>query len=116
MLKNKLVTIKIYGIWNEIPVTSGCSCGGGCAPATKTMGEMFEASKKFLEKSDLKEKISLNFIDIIKDMDPALEQVRQLFKAGYSLPLAAINDEWAFSGDVPNELFYAKIEKFLLDI
>jgi len=113
MTKDIIVEIEVYGIWDEAPASS-CGCGGGgCAAPTQTMGEMFKNLRTFLEASDLKERCSLRFIDIIKDSDPQVNQVRQQVETGYSLPLTALNGKWSFYGGISNDMFYHKIGEIL---
>ena len=111
------VQIEVYGIWDEAPAASSCGCGGGgCGPGaapTPTMGEMFDSLRTSLGASDIKEQCSLRFIDVIKDTDPMIDEVRRLYETGYSLPLTALNGKWSFYGGISNELFYLKIRELL---
>jgi len=111
------VEIEVYGIWDEAPAASSCGCGGGgCGPGaapTQTMGEMFDSLRTSLDASDIKEQCSLRFIDVIKDTDPMVDEVRRLFETGYSLPLTALNGKWSFYGGISNDLFYVKIRELL---
>jgi hypothetical protein len=111
------VQIEVYGIWDEAPAASSCGCGGGgCgtgAAPTPTMGEMFDSLRTSLDASDIKEQCSLRFIDVIKDTDPMVDEVRRLFETGYSLPLTALNGKWSFYGGISNDLFYLKIRELL---
>jgi hypothetical protein len=111
------VQIEVYGIWDEAPAASSCGCGGGgCgtgAAPTPTMGEMFDSLRTCLDASDIKEQCSLRFIDVIKDTDPMVDEVRRLFETGYSLPLTALNGKWSFYGGISNDLFYLKIRELL---
>jgi hypothetical protein len=114
MTKETIVEIEVYGIWDEAPAASSCGCGGGgCATPTQTMGEMFDSLRTSLDASDLKERCSLRFIDVIKDSDPEVGRVRQLVETGYSLPLTALNGKWSFYGGISNDSFYAKIRELL---
>jgi hypothetical protein len=108
------VQIEVYGIWDEAPAASSCGCGGGgcCAPS-QTMGEMFDSLRTSLDASDVKGRCSLRFIDIIKDSDPEVNQVRQQVESGYSLPLTALNGKWSFYGGISNEKFYTKVRELL---
>jgi len=111
------VEIEVYGIWDEAPAASSCGCGGGgCGPGaapTPTMGEMFDSLRTSLGASDIKEQCTLRFIDVIKDTDPMVDEVRRLFETGYSLPLTALNGKWSFYGGISNDLFYLKIRELV---
>ncbi|MFA4932206.1 MAG: hypothetical protein WC625_04840 [Caldisericia bacterium] len=110
------VEIEVYGIWDEAPATSSCGCsGGGCTAPTQTMGEMFDSLRASLNASDIKERCSLKFIDVIKDSDPQVNQVRHLIETGYSLPLTAMNGKWSFYGGMSNEKFYTKVRELLAE-
>jgi hypothetical protein len=79
------------------------------------MGEMFDSLRASLNASDLKGRCSLRFIDIVKDSDPKVNQVRQQVESGYSLPLTALNGKWSFYGGISNEKFYAKVRDLLAE-
>ena len=114
MIVETTVEIEVYCIWDQAPAASSCGCGGGgCATPTQTMGEMFDSLRASLDASDIKERCSLRFIDIIKDTDPMVDEVRRLFETGYSLPLTALNGKWSFYGGISNDLFYVKIRELL---
>ena len=111
-----VVEIEVYGIWDEDPAASSCGCGGGgcgCATPAQTMGEMFESLRTSLDASDIKERCSLRFIDIIKDSDAQVNQVRKMVESGYSLPLTALNGSWSFYGGMSSDLFLTKIREIL---
>ena len=111
-----VVEIEVYGIWDEDPAASSCGCGGGgceCATPAQTMGEMFESLRTSLDASDIKDRCSLRFIDIIKDSDAQVNQVRQLIETGYKLPLTALNGSWSFYGGMSSDLFLTKIREIL---
>lgn len=111
------VEIEVYGIWDEAPAASSCGCGGGgCGPGaapTPTMGEMFESLRTSIGASDIVDRCSLRFVDVIKDTDPMVDEVRRLFEGGYSLPLTALDGKWSFYGGISNDLFYLKIKGLL---
>jgi len=111
-----VVEIEVYGIWDEDPAASSCGCGGGgcgCATPAQTMGEMFESLRTSLDASDIKDRCSLRFIDILKDSDAQVNQVRQLIETGYKLPLTALNGNWSFYGGMSSDLFLTKIREIL---
>jgi len=109
-----VVEIEVYGIWDEDPAASSCRCGGcGCAVPAQTMGEMFESLGTSLDASDIKDRCSLRFIDILKDSDAQVNQVRQLIETGYKLPLTSLNGSWSFYGGMSSDLFLTKIREIL---
>jgi len=111
-----VVEIEVYGIWDEDPSASSCGCGGGgcgCATPAQTMGEMFESLRTSLDASDIKDRCSLRFIDILKDSDAQVNQVRKMVESGYSLPLTALNGSWSFYGGMSSDLFLTKIREIL---
>ena len=111
-----VVEIEVYGIWDEDPAASSCGCGGGgcgCATPAQTMGEMFESLRTSLDASNIKDRCSLRFIDIIKDSDAQVNQVRKMVESGYSLPLTALNGSWSFYGGMSSDLFLTKIREIL---
>ncbi len=110
------VEIEVYGIWDEVPATSSCGCGGGdcgCGAPASTMGDMFEDLRKSLDASDIKDQCSLRFIDVMKDSGPQIDEVRGLVEKGYTLPLTALNGQWSFFGGISVELFSRKIKGLL---
>jgi hypothetical protein len=111
-----VVEIEVYGIWDEDPAASSCGCGGGgcgCATPVQTMGEMFDSLRTSVDASDIKDRCSLRFIDIIKDSDAQVNQVRKMVETGYSLPLTALNGTWSFYGGMSSDLFLTKIREIL---
>ena len=116
MIAETIVEIEVYGIWDQAPAASSCGCGGGgcgCATPAQTMGEMFESLRTSLDASDIKDRCSLRFIDIIKDSDAQVNQVRKMVESGYSLPLTALNGSWSFYGGMSSDLFLTKIREIL---
>jgi hypothetical protein len=117
MTEGTIVEIEVYGIWDEAPAATSCGCGaGGCGPGaapTPTMGEMFQSLRTSIEGSDLKERCTLRFIDVIKESDAAVDEVRKLVETGYWLPLTALNGKWSFHGGISNELFSLRIREML---
>jgi len=116
MIAETIVEIEVYGIWDQAPAASSCGCGGGgcgCATPAQTMGEMFESLRTSLDASDIKDRCSLRFIDIIKDSDAQVNQVRKMVESGYSLPLTALNGKWSFYGGMSSDLFLTKIREIL---
>ena len=111
-----VVEIEVYGIWDEDPAASSCGCGGGgcgCATPVQTMGEMFDSLRTSVDASDIKDRCSLRFIDIIKDSDAQVNQARKMVETGYSLPLTALNGTWSFYGGMSSDLFLTKIREIL---
>ena len=116
MIAETIVEIEVYGIWDQAPAASSCGCGGGgcgCATPAQTMGEMFESLRTSLDASDIKDRCSLRFIDILKDSDAQVNQVRKMVESGYSLPLTALNGSWSFYGGMSSDLFLTKIREIL---
>ena len=116
MIAETIVEIEVYGIWDQAPAASSCGCGGGgcgCATPAQTMGEMFESLRTSLDASDIKDRCSLRFIDIIKDSDAQVNQARKMVETGYSLPLTALNGKWSFYGGMSSDLFLTKIREIL---
>jgi hypothetical protein len=117
MTEGTIVEIEVYGIWDEAPAATSCGCGaGGCGPGAgpaPTMGEMFQSLRTSIEGSDLNKQCTLRFIDVIKESDTAVDQVRKLIETGYSLPLTALNGKWSFHGGISNELFSLRIREML---
>jgi hypothetical protein len=109
-----VVEIEVYGIWDQAPAVSSCGCGGGgCAAPTQTMGEMFESLRAELEASDIRDKCSLRFIDVLKDSDDQVNEVRHLAETGHALPLTSLNGKWAFYGGMSYDMFYLRIKGLL---
>lgn len=116
-MAENVVQIDVYGIWDEAPAASSCGCGGGgCGPnaaPTPTMGEMFESLRTSLGASDIVDQCSLRFIDVMKDSDSQVNEVRHLAESGYTLPLTALNSKWSFYGGISNDTFYFKIKELV---
>ena len=103
------INITIYGIKDEPPATSGCSCGpAGCGP-TLTMGELFEDLKTFIKESSFSDKVEVIFSDIIEDdLD---EDTTELLKKQFPIPYTRINEKLSFYGGIPKEAILNELAK-----
>lgn len=75
------------------------------------MGEMFEELAGFFATGELKDKVSLKFIDVLEDSLDEHETVRKVLDKGIALPVTAINGKPMFSGGLSTELILEEIRK-----
>lgn len=112
-MKSKIV-IEVFGIKNESAGGGDCGpgcCGpGSCGPAP-TMGEMFQDFVNFIEKSEVKDKVTLRFIDVMEDNLDEYESVKKVLAQGYGLPLTVINGNARFYGGLSIEMIHEEIKK-----
>ena len=64
--------------------------------------EMYEELKTFLEDTDVKDKIEIEFIDVDEDDLSKYPKEKNLLNKGYRLPITFISSEPVFSGQVDN--------------
>lgn len=94
----------------------GCSSGGegGCSSKTpKQMGELYEELLQFLQGSDVKERVELEFLDIRKVNVLDYDDIRVLFDRGYELPYCVIDGIVRYYGGISNDLIYKDIKELL---
>ncbi len=96
------IAIQIFGVRDESIAESecgsaGCSSCSGCG-ASLTMGAMYQDLVEIMEMSDIKDRITLQFIDVIEDNLDGYESVKKLLDTDIALPVTAINGEPRFYG------------------
>ncbi|MDT8900298.1 hypothetical protein [Anaeroselena agilis] len=108
------ITIEVFGLRNESVNGGGCcdgGCGpGGCGPAP-TMGEMYQELVEFMEQSELKDKVALQFIDVMADNLDGYESVKKVLDKGLGLPVTAINGKAIFYGGLSVPKIYDEVKK-----
>lgn len=107
----KKVKVEIFGIPGE-PARGGCSCSGACGPSL-TIGEQYKGLEEFFEKSDLSDKIELNFIDISSHDPGTNKDVNKLLDSGYALPIICFDNNPRFYGGMSEFMIYEEIKKIL---
>ncbi len=83
-------------------------CGSGGNPITF---KMYEELKAFLEDTDVKDKIEIEFIDIDKDDLSKYPKEGKLLNRGFKLPITFISGEPIFSGQVDRRRAYLILKK-----
>ncbi len=63
---------------------------------------MYEELKTFIEDTDVKDKIEIEFIDVDEDDLSKYPKEKNLLNKGYRLPITFISSEPVFSGQVDN--------------
>ncbi|MGE5628990.1 MAG: hypothetical protein ACM3X7_12935 [Solirubrobacterales bacterium] len=118
---DKIIEIKIYGNGNEqmgscCSKTKGCSgdcgCNGGCSDS-KTCIQAYNNLKSYFDASELKNNISLKFIEAEWEEMLENEELRELLKQGYSLPIIVIDGIVRYYGGISNTLVYKDVEELL---
>lgn len=109
----KKIKVQMFGNRNQlVPESCGwgpsTSCGPGQDPRTL---EIYEELKTFLENTDVKDKIEMEFIDIDKDDLSKYPKERKLLDVGYQLPITLIASKPAFSGQVDKMKAYLTLKK-----
>lgn len=72
---------------------------------------MYEELKIFLEDTDVKDKVEIEFIDIDKDDLSKYKEERKVLNVGYQLPITFIAGKPAFSGQVDNMRAYLMLKR-----
>lgn len=75
------------------------------------MGEMFDELADSLAKNELKDRITLTFVDVLEDSLDGHEIVRKVLDKGIALPVTAINGKPLFYGGLSPELILEEIRK-----
>jgi len=120
---DKKIEIYVYGIGNDIlgscsSKKDGCcrnckgsSCGD-CHSSTRCF-QAFENLDSFLKASDVHDKISLNFIEVDSKAMIEHEEIREIIKEGYSLPVIIIDDIVRYYGGISNKLVYSDVVELI---
>lgn len=107
------IKVEVFGIRDQAACGGGCDCGcSDCGPQA-TMGEMYEQLEEFIQASDMKDMVELQFIDVIdNDMD-GYADVSVAMEKGFMIPLTAINGKLRFHKGISNEMIYDAITQTL---
>lgn len=110
------IVIEVFGIRDQSAggggCGGGCSCSGGCGPAP-TMGEMYQDLVEFMEKSEVKDEVTLQFVDVLADNLDEHVAVKKALDTGIGLPLTAINGEPRFYGGLSTWQVFSEIKEIL---
>lgn len=115
---DKIIEVKIFGNGNEqmgscCSKTKGCSCGSKDCGASNTCLQAYKNLESYFNDSKLKENISLNFIEAEGQEIIQNEELRELLKQGYSLPIIMIDDIVRYYGGISNTLVYKDVEELM---
>ena len=109
------IKVEVFGI-NDQAAGGGCGpgcCGpAGCGPQL-TMGEMFEQLEEFIQASDIKDKVELQFIDVIDDDIDGYSDINRAMEKGFVIPLTAIDGKLRFHRGISNEMIYEAVNEKL---
>lgn len=109
------IKIHMFGKKNEVVPTS---CGWGpstaCGPGEDlTTMEMYKEVKTFLEGTDIKDKIEMNFIDLETDDLNGYEDEMKIVEKRSEHPITFIEGKPAFVGNVDKMRMYLTIRRIL---
>ncbi|WPC40565.1 hypothetical protein [Clostridium sp. JS66] len=137
---NDKIKVEIFGLkYKELPQGCGCShknsscsgcgsgenkncggcSGGGCTKTaedkkTKNIGEVFEELKEFINDSDVKDNVELEFIDLDKiDIEKKYERVYETINNGFEPPITVIDNIIRYYGGVSAALIYKDVKELL---
>lgn len=113
---NRKNAIQIFGLRDESIAESGCDSSGsdgcssccGCGPAP-TMGYLYQELVEIMEMSDIKDRITLQFIDVNEDNMDEYEAVKKLLDTGIVLPVTAIDGVPRFYGGLSVQMIYEAV-------
>lgn len=72
---------------------------------------MYRSLVKYLESSDIKDRVGLRFIDVTRDRIEDYPQALNLLKRKYAIPLVGINGIILWYGGIPYEMVYKEARK-----
>jgi len=120
---DKIIEVNIYGIGEYVIETccsktdkdkdngkvSGCSGGcSGCQTSKKTI-EAFTELDQYLRMKGIGEDVSLNFIEADNEGMLSHEELRELMKQGFTLPIIVIDEIPRYYGGISKDLIYKDI-------
>lgn len=118
---NRKIEVNIYGIGEDIMETccskvgkdseSGSGCGGGCSgcPTSKKTLEAFVELEQYLEIKGAAEVVSMNFIEADEEGMLGHEELRELLKQGFTLPITIIDEVPRYYGGISKDLILKDI-------
>lgn len=111
---NEKILIEVYGVKDGIIecncCNGDCKCNCGSSSSVSKTSEMYDNLICYFEKSELKDKVTIKFIDILNDEYNNYEYVSDMLERGFEPPFIAINNEMELYGSISNELIYEYVE------
>ncbi|MDA8227589.1 MAG: hypothetical protein M0T74_07775 [Desulfitobacterium hafniense] len=107
------VQIEIFGLWDAAPA-GDCACSDDCGPecgSGATMGEMYQELVAFFGASEMRDKVDIRFVDVIKDSLDPYETARIRLDRGCKMPLTAVNGKMRFYGAIDPALVFEQAQK-----
>jgi hypothetical protein len=74
------------------------------------MGELYQDLVSFIQKSELKDEVTLRFIDVMEDSLDGYDLVKGVLEKGHGLPVTAINGRPRFYGGFSIRKIYESIK------
>jgi hypothetical protein len=118
---DKIIEVNIYGI-GEFVIETCCSktdkdkgkaaaCGGGCSgcQTSKKTIEAFTELDQYLRMKGIGDDVSLNFIEADEEGMLSHEELRELMKQGFTLPIIIIDEIPRYYGGISKDLIYKDI-------
>jgi hypothetical protein len=92
----------------------GCGSSGGCGSKTpKTIIEAYRELVTFIEISELKEYVDLEFLDIRKIDLLDNDNIRMLYDRDFELPYCVVDGIIRYYGGISNSLIYKDIKELI---
>lgn len=120
----KIIKVDVYGIGVDIlgsccdknkESNSACSGGGcnhGCQPSKKCF-QAYEDLKSFLKESEICDNVSLNYIEMDSKAFAKHEEIEELIKRGFELPVTVIDGIVRYYGGISGNLVYKDVKELL---
>jgi glutaredoxin len=118
---DKIIEVNIYGI-GEYVIETCCSktdkdsgkasvCGGSCSgcPTSKKTIEAFTELDQYLRVKGISDDVSLNFIEADEEGMLGHEELRELMRQGFTLPIIVIDEIPRYYGGISKDLIYKDI-------
>lgn len=121
---DKIIKVDVYGIGEDIlgsccnenkEAKSNCS-GGGCnnsCQSSKKCSQAFDDLKSFLMASEVKGNISLNYTEMDSKALIEQEEIRELIKRGFELPVTVIDGIVRYYGGLSGSLVYKDVKELV---
>jgi hypothetical protein len=121
---NRKIEVNIYGVGEDVMETccsktdkdkgkdSGSSkCGGGCSgcPTSKKTLEAFVELGQYLDIKGASEGVTMNFIEADEEGMLGHEELRELMKQGFTLPITVIDEVPRYYGGISKDLILKDI-------
>ncbi|NLZ49689.1 MAG: hypothetical protein GX895_13110 [Clostridiales bacterium] len=100
-------------IANKSATIGGCAGCSSSSKASKTVGQQYQELIEYINNSDIKEKVRLEFYDLKKINVLDYDDIRILTELDYEAPFVVIDGIVRYYGGISNYLIYKDVKELI---